>query len=397
MAQPAPTEVISIAGIVTQLVAPLRAEQQRLVDLIATGLGSGQWPIFDFLDAEFERGDLDASAVLESLPRVAGADYSAVWCPHHPGQRPAPDQRVALTVLGLAHATPTAAGRIVLAFLAFLPKLADWRREQPSNPNQPRQLMLDSASSLATEFRGVLDFPAVPPRFLFDLMDREPATRGGGASVADVGTWQREIPRHVRRFASVRSIEDYTAAIVELIYRAPPSLPMAAPSPLDLVASLDYLDAIWRLTTREGRLFTLHSAQRAAQLAFPAQTENEFESRLTGLGEILRSVRAPKSTPRQSPVRDKPLNPLADYLVSRLPASEVRLRRAIDTLHAVIDARDGRQHTAAGSKGAAAFIQLGVGYPPSNWLEAWTVVAGRTIQALDAIREELAAMATEDD
>ena len=56
----------------------------------------------------------------------------------------------------------------------------------------------------------------------------------------------------------------------------------------------------------------------------------------------------------------------------------------------VIDVRDGSQHSAARSKSATALIQLGVGYPPAaGWPAAWSVVSARTIEALDAIREEL--------
>ena len=92
--------------------------------------------------------------------------------------------------------------------------------------------------------------------------------------------------------------------------------------------------------------------------------------------------------------RDKPLGPLADHLVSLLPGSDARLRLAIDTLHAVIDARDAGQHSAARSKGARALIAFGIGYPPVSWPAAWEIVSGRTIEALGAIREELATLAS---
>jgi hypothetical protein len=236
------------------------------------------------------------------------------------------------------------------------------------------------------------NFPAVTRRFLYELMDGEPATGADGATVDADGNWERGIPRDVLRFARIGDLRDYVAETIALVYRSVPPLPLAAPSPLGLVSALDYLDVVWRLAEpKAGHLLELHSAQRVAQLAFPAQTQNEFDSRLTGLVEILRSVSVPKSAQGKRN-RDKPLNAIADHLVQLLPASESRLRGSIDTLHLVIDVRDSSQHARARSKGAAALEALGVGYPPTSWAFAWQLVTARTIEALDAIREELATL-----
>jgi hypothetical protein len=377
-----------------RLLAPLNPEQQRLVDLAASRLAGGGWPIFDFIDGEFERDGIDAWAVLESLPIVRGnGEYPIAWCPRPPGGRAVPTEHIGLTILGMHHAAQSspAAKAIVFSFLALLPKLAMVRRSQSGHPEQPRQLKLSAGSSLLTDFGdGVPGFPVLPTEFLYYLLGREPATWLGAAQLSGP-SWEREIPREIGRFAKVDSIDAYIAATVERVYQEPASVPMAAPSPLGLVAALDYLDTVWRVATPGGKhLFELHSAQRAAQLAFPAQTENEFESRLTGLGEILRSVNVPSSGGKPKG-RDKPLDALSDYLVALLPASGQRIRASISTLGSVIDVRDGSQHSAARSKTATALIQLGVGYPPAaGWPAAWSVVSARTIEALDAIREELA-------
>ena len=60
----------------------------------------------------------------------------------------------------------------------------------------------------------------------------------------------------------------------------------------------------------------------------------------------------------------------------------------------MIDARDGTQHSAARSKSATALIELGAGYPPVvGWPAAWAMISTKAIEALDAIREELATLA----
>jgi hypothetical protein len=163
------------------------------------------------------------------------------------------------------------------------------------------------------------------------------------------------------------------------------------PSPFTLVAALDYLDTIWRLAEgTKKHLFSYLSAERTAQLVAPAQSSNEFESRLSALAEILRTVGQAVPPPKG---RDSPLEGLRSSLIEKLPDSAARISAAVATLHAVIDVRDGTQHTRAATKGARALIALGIGYPPLRWDVAWLSVQARTIEALEVLREELAALA----
>jgi hypothetical protein len=234
-------------------------------------------------------------------------------------------------------------------------------------------------------------FDRLPTRLLYEMIEREPPIRGGG-TLRDDGTWSLVIPRLVNEFQEVASLEEYVAQLEALGQPPTPPAP-AAPSPLGLVAAIDYLDTVWRLVPgHTERLFDLHSAQRAAQLAFPATTADEFASRLSGLAEILRSVQVPQRprSTRNSRSRDKPFSRLERHLLALLPGSQRRIRRAVEVLHRVIDIRDAGQHSVAGRRGAAALVELGVGYPPTDWASSWSVVAARTIEALDAIREELA-------
>ncbi len=90
--------------------------------------------------------------------------------------------------------------------------------------------------------------------------------------------------------------------------------------------------------------------------------------------------------------RDKPLTPLERHLVALLPESSGRIEAAIGTLGNVIDVRDGGQHSGARGKGAVALAALGVGYPPRSWPDAWNTISAKAIEALDAIREELATL-----
>ncbi|MHB8233290.1 MAG: hypothetical protein ACYDHT_01410 [Solirubrobacteraceae bacterium] len=90
--------------------------------------------------------------------------------------------------------------------------------------------------------------------------------------------------------------------------------------------------------------------------------------------------------------RDKPLAGIEAHLVGLLPESGRRIGEAIAILHDVIAVRDAGQHGPASGKGSKSLAALGVGYPPAFWPEAWAMVAAKTIQALDALREELATL-----
>jgi hypothetical protein len=80
---------------------------------------------------------------------------------------------------------------------------------------------------------------------------------------------------------------------------------------------------------------------------------------------------------------------LEAHLLALLPESQARIESAVAVLHGVIDVRDAGQHGAAGAKGAKALAALGVGYPPPSWRAAWSLIGVRTVEALEALREEL--------
>jgi hypothetical protein len=126
----------AVADLTAQLLAPLHSNEQHAIDLIASRIGGGGWPIFDFVDGEFERDDIDAPEVLDGLPTLRGiGEYPLVWCSRPPNGRPMPTERIGLTVLGLHHAQSSEPAKAtVFAFLAFLPRLAALRTAQPGNP-----------------------------------------------------------------------------------------------------------------------------------------------------------------------------------------------------------------------------------------------------------------------
>jgi hypothetical protein len=299
-------------------------------------------------------------------------------------------------LLGLYHQRVWLAegAAFVFAFLLMVRQLAEWRRGLPRAPVTPRDLAFRSTSEIATSFgQGMPDLPTLPALFLHEFMHGEPVLYPENPTSSDPsdGSWQRGVSREILRFGQITDMRSYISETVRMNWQPTKPVESATLSPLGLVAAIDYLDAVWRLVTpKANHLFALPSAQRAAQLAFPAQTQNDFDSRLGGLAEILRSVQVPESSGKKH--RDKPLQPLAKNIADRSPASAQRVRAAVAALHLVIDVRDSGQHTRATSKGVTAMADLGVGYPPSSWQKAWEIISVRTIEALDTIREELSTL-----
>jgi hypothetical protein len=371
--------------------------QLKMLEYIAeTFVNSGnQWPVFDYVEGRFDSEGIDAWTELQTLP-AHPQGYYAVALPRQ--QRPEPDKRIALTMLGLFQAEVMGHMHTDLStmFIGMLQIMARRRRDEPRSANSARSFEISSqemVEDLAPFFRSK---GRPDPDLLGDLLDREPPTWPVIQQRSD-GEWAGRIPRGVLRFVGVEDIRDYLGRLVEMLTMPTIVAPPAAPSPLGLVAAIDYMDTVWRLAQPGvGHLFQLHSAQRTAQLAFEANTAAEFESRLSSLGDILRSFRLPpmeqSSGKKGKKERDKPLGPLEDHLLELLPESHVRIEGAIAVLHNVIAVRDAGQHGPAGGKGANALAALGVGYPPASWPEAWSTISARTIDALDSLREELATL-----
>lgn len=307
-----------------------------------------------------------------------------------------PDEHLGLTVLGLSRveAVNRTLTGVVPAFFSLVQFLGEWRRQRPLSASVPRDLRISSAEIVRKLEGRQVPEALLSPVLWRELLEHEPATWLGGGSTAVDGTWERDVSREVYRFQALDTIESYVAETVAGFWQPEAPEQLTAPSPLGLVAAIDYLDTVWRLVpAHNDHLFRLRGAQQVASLAFSANTGEEFDSRLSGLGDLLQSIQLPSGTRNIRRDRDKALGPFEAYLETLLPESRARIERAIETLHNVIAVRDSGQHSGAGSRGAAAMTDLGIGFPPPSWAFAWTVISARTIEALESLREELATVA----
>jgi hypothetical protein len=152
-----------------------------------------------------------------------------------------------------------------------------------------------------------------------------------------------------------------------------------------LAAALDYFNAVWQLHFDQKKpIIRLSGAERIARLVYEVNTAEEFSSQVSCIADILKNMQV-------SGEGRIPLVRLQVSLKSRLPAdSASRVDNAVDHLRYVADVRNAMfQHSGTEHRGINALGQLGIEYPITDWQAAWATVQHRTIDAFNALREEV--------
>jgi hypothetical protein len=308
--------------------------------------------------------------------------------------KPAAETEIALTLVGMHHSR--ALREIVQIFLDVLALMVELQLQTPSERRTPRDVSItdEEVAHLLTATRRLFARERWP-RLFYSVLDREPFL-GFSGNLSTDGHWKKHIPREVREYAGVQTVEEYVSRLERLTAFASHPVQPVAPSPLAVVAALDYLDAVWRVS-QKGRLFTYPSAERTTKLAYDANTVEELDSRLSALGEILRSAnasaRAASGVKLAPAAFDYPLAPLEDHLVRVVdPTAEARVRLAVTDLERALALRDAAQHADAGDRAVRALDAFGLDHPVLDAKRTWNVITSRVVEALGAIREELAAV-----
>jgi hypothetical protein len=342
-----------------------------------------QWPFFDYIEAECDKRGFDARQVLASLPEfplpsVAGFRYSAIWCNSH---MPSADTPILLRVVGLRHLGEPFALEIANEFVRVLGYLIERRLSEPSQPFKLNKVTVANAD-IAAQFPNMT--PAVMT-LLPELLIHEPTTWHGIQQTDASGDWSIDIYRSILKFRGVSTLDEYLQRVDEVL--TPPEVERAPaiPSPLDLAAALDYFNAVWQLHFDQKKpIIRLFGAERTARLVYEVNTAEEFSSQVSCVADILKNMHV-------SGEGRIPLVRLQASLKSRLSAdSASRVDNAINHLRYVADVRNSMfQHSGTEHRGVNALAQLGIEYPITNWQAAWATVQRRTIDAFNALREEI--------
>lgn len=182
------------------------------------------------------------------------------------------------------------------------------------------------------------------------------------------------------------SIDYYLGRVTQVVAPPePPSVPLSFAA-LDIPYAAGYLDAVWKSTTGV-RLFVNIDPASAARLTQPCDSEEEFNSLMSALADLLGQAAVPgQSAPRQRGA----LEAVRDYLIEKLDtAAAERVNGAFGTLIRLRQIRVSTQHSDARHRAIAAFDDIGLAFPPANWAQAWAHIAVLAKGALDALREEI--------
>jgi hypothetical protein len=316
--------------------------------------------------------------VFASLPRFSHNTLTYSLARRDQGREEEP---VKLTIAGMAHLALF--GSTVEMFLRVVNELADRRASAPFKPGSVITLEIPGAELVADLGLNGEPFAALLP----ELLRGEPATWHGTQPSGDAG-WTYRPSSFIRRFRGVRDINEYITRMRAWIMPPTPA-PAAEPvSPLSLVAEFDSLDVVWQLKFGHALVY-VPSAERAARLTLPVHTPEEFDNRLSALGEMFKGLDV--RTDRGSGSFDR----MRRFLRRRLPSEAHRaVQTAIDTLLEVTHIRNGGQHVGATAQAAAALPTLGLTFPITDHAAAWRIVQKRVINALDTIRAEVNALDT---
>lgn len=368
------------------LLSALTEPQQAVLDVISQIwlTKNARWPAYGYVEREVDRRGHRLEEVLPTFPAIRaqglGAlvpEYRAVWVPTGGG----PDAKLHLTVAGLAH-LPVENQPIISVFLSAVSAMARRRQNAVLDPFDPQEDLVTS-----TELSALLNRHSDSwIKWLPQVFAHEPATWGGGQPDVDDQPWIWRSTSALRHFVNVNDVNDYLWCINAFLQPAVEGPPVEVPDPpLGLAASLDFLAAVWSLKYGTS-LLRLPSATVVTALALDAETADEFDSRLSALGQVLRGLDVP-------PMPNVPKHPV-QYLGARVltdvpPESRHRVQAAIEVLAAAVAVRNSIQHAPAAPQSVSAMQRLGLVYPLSDWSIAWARVRTRVSLALTDIREEL--------
>jgi len=370
------------------LLAALTEPQQAVLNAISEVwlTKSARWPAYGYVEREVDRRGHRLEEVLPTFPAVRAQgfgpmvpEYRAVWVPSV-----GPHTQMRLTVAGLAH-LPVENQQIISVFLSAVSAMASRRQNAVLDPFKPEEDEITSTDMTALLNRHSDRWVKWLPK----VFAHEPATWGGGQIPdADDQPWTWRSTRALRHFINVKNVNDYLWRINAFLQPEVDGPPVEIPDPpLGFAASLDFLATVWSL--KYGKpLVKLPSATAVTTLALDADTADEFDSRLSALGQVLKGL----DSPHMPNVPKHPVQYLgARVLLDVPPESQHRVQAAIDVLSAAVAVRNAVQHAPAAPKSVSAMQTLGLVYPLSDWSVAWARIRTRVSAAFADIREELQA------
>jgi hypothetical protein len=137
----------------------------------------------------------------------------------------------------------------------------------------------------------------------------------------------------------------------------------------------------------EAHLFVNLDPASIARLTLSCSSEEEFNSLMSALADVLGQVVAPGTA---VPPQWGALEVVRDYLTAALaPDAADRVGAAFQNLIRLRRIRVSTQHGDARHRAVASFTEIGLTFPPPSWDQAWAHIAALAMSALDVLREEV--------
>ncbi len=375
--------------------APLDERQTALLDIIFGPFSrSTRWPVWQYVERQYELrfGD-GAEETFVSLPRAYAPPqmqpaYSMVWDDKGKGFLE-PETVIGIRVAGLRQIA--AAEQLCVTFVSLIRHFAECLDRLVVDPHESVQAELSEVDVRNAMLDASIAGHGAPPvdvavEKILALLEREVYLGGCMRGGSPGEGWKLVVPPLIRMYRGVADADDYVGrASRGMVFGL--DQPRYGPlSPLDLPQTVSFLDAIWRARFGAHLLPRVDTAS-AAKLTLECGTPEEFDSRMSALADVLGGVKVPGE------YRDAgPLMRVERFLSERLSEEGVeRVASAIATLRDVVAVRAGAQHSGAGGRAASSFRRLGLDYPPRSTQQSWESIRRLTIDALDAIREEIQA------
>ncbi len=204
-------------------------------------------------------------------------------------------------------------------------------------------------------------------------------------------TFQVDVEPHY--FAA--SLQDPLGLLVDTIEHRQQTDPerRAAPlSPEALPEAFDFLASVWLNITHQ-HLFEVRRVSPAAELGAPVTTREDFSSRMSAFGDVLKAIRVDDSlvdlASAKGLAKDASLGRLKLAVQKLLTPSDVdRAIAALDVLQNLVRVRVALQHHDAKPDLPTSFARLGINHPV-EWTVAWELVRQRAATALRDLRQAL--------
>jgi hypothetical protein len=197
------------------LLQPLVPEQASLLEVVATVYEERRhWPTWQYVETQMRRQETDATAVLQTLPRVGsthgiyGLSYGLTW-PTLTTHALQPGDLVGLTIAGLHRA---GADDAVTTFLAVLDLAIQEFEDFEPQPDEASAVELTSAAVKA-HLSAIGLASSVTEVDIYQVMEREPAFWGGSRGVSPDGSWRWEITREIRQYIGSVAVNEYVDTV----------------------------------------------------------------------------------------------------------------------------------------------------------------------------------------